>query len=178
MDKFLKVIFLLLFLVLLGEVGYLFYSSRSPKIPSTPTAPPIVAPFNCNQIQRPGTTQYVLADNIKSLSEISLGKTEKLWMTLEEPGTISNLQYNVVDNGHQYNYSFSVVDSNGEILQTYYFNDQNKVTIYKVDKSGNKQVTDWKSIKNGESVVYYEFDDLKENINQPLHNKIEIDIMP
>lgn len=177
-NKILTAVFVILFVVVIGEIGYFFYSSHKAPLSSIKPLPVPITVNSCNLVQRPGSSKYTLTDNLKIMADFGVMDGEKLWFTLEQTGVVKDVKYGGEIKNTPYLISFKLVNSQDQTLQTYYFKDLKNVTFYLLDADGNKTVVKYDTLKENDKIVYTEFDDLKENIARSLNNKIEIVILP
>lgn len=168
-EKILKVVFFILVVVLITEIGYLFYSSNKKNqlntiIPST-TPPPLVD-VNEQQTKRDGI-QALNDQTVENIKNLNKGVTKSSILENQFEGIIiekTNTQQEI-NNNFSYLLKLKIKGINDE-TNSFYFNKDELSKIRVKNKNGqNLSISD---LKNGDKVSIIQKMDLLKDLNNNL----------
>jgi hypothetical protein len=164
-SKILKVIFVVLFVVLLGEVGYFFYSSRNQVTPSlTKEIETVPVP---TVIKRNGK-KAVDDRTIEQIKNFNSGVLKKSILQNTYSGKIIEIATNGnnLNNNIHYGFMIRLMGDNDE-TNTFYYNDE-EVEKIKVLKVGSQKALTIADLKKEDSVVIDETLDMTQDLDHNL----------
>ena len=156
--KLLKIVFFLLIIITLAELGYLFYLKRTPKpfTQQAPTAFP-VTPAGGSGIIPQETYSYLTDELIPYLKELKSVNSKRFFVQEEDQGFVKDIRF---DENEKKLY-LSMVDEKNNTL----FNFNIKESVLPLKKfswvvNGVKQQISYKDIKLGDKITFVTFRDL------------------
>lgn len=164
--KILKIIFVILFLVTVGELGYyIFYTNSQFKNQTQNKNAPLYQ--NLNITNQPQGVVKIKTDKIdysyiNYLANYSEKESIKVFLTTEMIGKIKDLSFNVTHNNRLFLASFKQVDSTGKILNSYLIDENNH--FFSINSLGEKKKVEYSKLKEGDLVKYVYKTDMSKNM--------------
>lgn len=156
-NKILTGIFIVLFVVLIGEVGYFFYSTnKKPQVIENVSTP---SPEPTKIISKLVNPEY-----IKMLAEVEKTPNVKYFLTEEKIGFISEIDFTPYENqGYKFIAKLTISDKDGNPVQPFGFTEGRlkHFNFYK-EIDGKKEKITIKDIKTGQKAKFIAVVDLTE----------------
>lgn len=157
-NKILVIVFVLLFLVLIGEVVYLITIGSQPGLSKKPIPSVVqISPSVSNQNEKNKDSLLINETLIRYLRSRKQTNNQKFFLTEEVFGNISDL----FEEGGEL--GITIVDDNNKRVLTFMRMRDEKTKFYR--KLGNKQVAiSEKDLKIGDKILFRSYTDMIKNI--------------
>jgi len=167
-NKILKIVFVVLFLVVLGEVGYFFYYSHNQIVPSVDTTKTKITPI---PTQRNGK-EAINNETIEEMKNYNAGILKKSILQNTSSGKIVEIATNGINPKNNIHFAIKIklVGDNDETNTFYYNDDEIKmIIINKTSDPINKNPLTINDLKEGDLITINEALDMTKD---PDHNLV------
>jgi len=170
-SKVLKVVFIILLIVTVGELFYFFYFSKN--APENKIILPTINPLVQNNKQ---TYPEWIANipNGGAVDKSYIGmltkklpiKDENLYLQIEQYGKIKDVELNGKDpKGRPFGLRFTLFNSKNEKFNVYYYNPDPRLELFRVEDNSKTAMSNFEEFKEGDTVKMLETDDISKNMS-------------